>query len=632
MFKELVEKGEALDREGKLIPTGYGEYKSSPIRLVVHIFPDKFSKGRIKISEYTGGENRALPKLSIRTNSIIPYPLADESGYVLGIDKIKEDEIDERATEKNEKFNELLEEMLKSDLITNTILLEAIKLIKELFKDIKSEIAKSEFNNGLLNKDWIVFVYEKGEFEGKYLFEHDEVKEFWKEFIKHKLCYEQKSYCSICGSYDYLVKNIPSGIAYRGSSKQFTSINKDAFVSYRYKNKNAPLGICLSCADKISKALGFLINNGYKETIFDDKSVQGEINNDSSRNLDAVFWIKEETKFSNSREEFNLLDTVLMPLRQCDEIKIETTDQLIHDFLKSPWTGQKSSLNLNENEVNILILSPNGPGRMVIREFIKVSADRIKNNLLTYFNALNIVGINGEQGKPHTIQQLLEPLKTTDPNIAKSLLRTAYLGDPPVYALLHTAIQRFCIVVMQSDKKEGKKKGEIPSEELLVSLIKLYLHYNKKKKMKGDGSMEDLNERRQDPAYQSGVLLAVLEEIQKRAISRDLSATITKRYFGGVLAAPKVVLTMLVEMATKAHMPKIERERRGHKEIESLLEDTLSFIDDLGGFPNILSMEKQGEFILGYYKQKAKFSKEREDYIKTKGGNSNGERVISQPE
>ena len=173
---------------------------------------------------------------------------------------------------------------------------------------------------------------------------------------------------------------------------------------------------------------------------------------------------------------------------------------------------------------------------------------------------------------------------------------------------------------MQSDKKEGKYDNKISVEELLASTIKLYLTYRKG----GDELMEELIERRRDPAYQSGKLLAILEEIQKRAISRDMSATVTKRYFGGAVAAPKVVLAMLVEMATKAHMPKIEREKRGYKEMESLLEDTLSLIDDLGGFPDTLSIEKQGEFILGYYQQKAKLSKEREEYFKSKGVNLNG--------
>lgn len=632
MFKELAEKGKLLDEEYKLAPTGYSEYKTFPIRLVIHIIPDQISKYRIKITEYSGSENRALPRLSIRTSKTIPYPLADESGYVLGIEKVNEDKIDKKASEKNEKFMKMLFEMVKSDLITDPLLLEAIKLIRDHSKDIKAAVIDSEFGSKLFNKDWVTFIYEKEEFEGRYLFEHEEIKAFWEEFIKQELCFKQKSYCSICGTNDYSVKNIPSGIAYRGSSKQFTSINGDAFVSFRYKNEGTRLGICLPCADKVSKVLGHLANNGYKETIFDDKTVQGEINYDSSRNIDAVFWVKEETKFSNGKEEFNLLDPILMPLKLSNGIKIETTDQLIHDFFQSPWTGQTNSLKLDDNKVYILILSPNGPGRMAIRDFIQTSAEKIKDNLITYFQALKIVGIKGEKGKPYTIQALLEPLKTTDPNIAKSLVRAAYLGESPAFALLHISIQKFCTTIMKNDKKEDvSKKDEISVGEVLHragSLIKLFLNYNKK----GDELMEDLDERRRDSAYQSGILLAVLEEIQKRAISRDLSATITKRYFGGALASPKVVLTMLVEMATKAHMPKIERDKRGYKEIETLLEGTLSLIDEFGGFPKTLSMEKQGEFIIGFYQQRAKFSKMREDYFKNIGGNSNGKGNISQSE
>lgn len=619
MLKELIDKGNELDREGKLIPVGYNQYKLSPIRIVIHIFPDKNLEDSIMLSKYSDSDNRPLPMLS-RASGIKPYPLVDESGYVFGIERINEDVIDKRAAEKHEKYIELLTKMLSSDIITDPLLLEAIKYIKDNLDYIKNIVEKSEIGKNLINKDWVSFIYEKGELEGKHLFENNEVKAFWKEFVKQDLCFKQKNQCIICGNDDHLIKKTPSGFAYRGSSRPFTSVNKDAFVSYRYKNDNASLGICLDCAERISKTLGYLINNDYIETIFNDKTAQGKINMDSSRNLDAIFWIKEEAEISSMEEEISILDPILTPLRLTDRIKIETTDQLIHNFLKSPWTGKKSTLNINENEVYILIISPNGPGRIVIRDFVKASVDKIKTNLAMYFNALNITSINGEKGKPYTIQKLFEIMDTNDPNIVKSLVRTAYLGELPAYAILHSAVRKFCVQVMQSDKKEGKYDNKISVEELLASTIKLYLTYRKG----GDELMEELIERRRDPAYQSGKLLAILEEIQKRAISRDMSATVTKRYFGGAVAAPKVVLAMLVEMATKAHMPKIEREKRGYKEMESLLEDTLSLIDDLGGFPDTLSIEKQGEFILGYYQQKAKLSKEREEYFKSKGVNLNG--------
>lgn len=619
MLKELIDKGNELDREGKLIPIGYNEYSSSPIRIVVHIFPDKDLEDSIMVSEYSSNENRPRPKLS-RSSGVKPYPLADESGYVFGIERVNEDKIDKKAAEKHEKYIKLLSKLLSSDSITDPLLLEAIKYIIDNLDYIKHIVEKSAIGKKLLNKDWVAFVYEKGELEGKYLFEHIEIKAFWKEFVKQDLCLKQKNQCNICGNNDFLIRKVTSEFVYRGSSRPFTSVNKDAFVSYRYKNENASLGICLECAERISKALGYLINNNYIETIFNDKTAQGRVNMDSSRNLDAIFWIKEEAEISSMEEEISILDPILTPLKLTDRIKIETTEQLLNDFLNSPWTGIRSSLNINENEVYILIISPNGPGRIVIRDFVKASVDKIKTNLAIYFNALNITSINGEKGKPYTIQMLFEIMDTNDPNIVKSLVRTAYLGELPAYAILHSAVRRFCVQVMQSDKKEGKYDNKIYVEELLASTIKLYLTYRKG----GDELMEELIERRRDPAYQSGKLLAILEEIQKRAISRDMSATVTKRYFGGAIAAPKVVLAMLVEMATKAHMPKIEREKRGYKEVESLLEDTLSLIDDLGGFPDTLSIEKQGEFILGYYQQKAKLSKEREEYFKSKGVNLNG--------
>lgn len=623
MLIELVEKAIELGEKDMLPPIGYAEYKSAPIKLVINIFPDKIPDDWITVTEYFGCD-RARPKLSIRKGKkTIPYPLADESGYVLGIKAIKEDVIDDRASEKHKMFKTLLEDMLKSSIITDPLLIEAIDTIKEHITEIKKVVDKSEYSKKLFNKDWVAFTYEKGELEGKYLFEHPQVKIFWSEFVKQNICFTNTNQCSICGTNDYPVKNIPTEIVYRYGSRQLASLNDNAFVSFRYQDKNAPLGICLPCAERASKGLDFLIKKNSKE-IFTDKTSQGKINNDSSRNLDAVFWIKEESRVFNGKEEFNPLDPLMMPLKRNNRIQIETTDQLVIDFLQSPWTSQTNALKLNENTFYILILSPNGPGRIAVRDFLQLSAEKIKSNLCNYFQALNLISLKGGKMKPYTIKELLEPLKTTDPNIAKSLVRTAYLRERPTFALLLSAIRKFCIAVTKSDKKEvGKKIEDIPTEEVLQrtgSLIKLFLNINQKE----GAHMENLDERRQDSVYQSGVLLAVLEEIQKRAISRDISSTITKRYFGGALTSPKVVLTMLVEMATKAHMPTIERKRRGHKEMEALLEGVISLIDEHGGFPKTLTIEQQGDFILGFYHQRAKFALEFENYLKNKGGNLNG--------
>ena len=121
--------------------------------------------------------------------------------------------------------------------------------------------------------------------------------------------------------------------------------------------------------------------------------------------------------------------------------------------------------------------------------------------------------------------------------------------------------------------------------------------------------MESLKRDRQDSAYQAGRLFAVLEEIQKRAAGNTLSSTLVDRYYGSASTSPVTVFPLLISMATKAHMPKIRKNYFNvHRELEALLEEIMSVIDELGGFPQTLTVSQQGEFALGFYHQRASFA------------------------
>jgi len=58
-------------------------------------------------------------------------------------------------------------------------------------------------------------------------------------------------------------------------------------------------------------------------------------------------------------------------------------------------------------------------------------------------------------------------------------------------------------------------------------------------------------------------------------------------------------------LATTAHLPETG------KELNQLVEEVMSCLDEAGGFPRTLSLAEQAEFGLGFYHQRAAFRAER---------------------
>lgn len=261
-------------------------------------------------------------------------------------------------------------------------------------------------------------------------------------------------------------------------------------------------------------------------------------------------------------QEYDPLNIVSVPLAHNKQVKVETTDELINKFLISPWTGSTSSLNLDENAFYLAVLSPNGPGRVAVRDWIHASSKTIKNNLLQYFEAMNLVDAYGQKRRPYVIQDLLEPLNDVDPNMGRILIRSAYLGEPPPFSLFQSAVRRLRIsgardgsMIEDTGQKNNKSLEPIEVWQRLCTVVKFCLTFRKEEAKK----MESLDDNRDEVSYQAGILLAVLEEIQRRSATGKLSSTLVDRYYGSASTVPLTVMPSLVNMATKAICRKLEK-------------------------------------------------------------------------
>lgn len=119
--------------------------------------------------------------------------------------------------------------------------------------------------------------------------------------------------------------------------------------------------------------------------------------------------------------------------------------------------------------------------------------------------------------------------------------------------------------------------------------------------------------------YNCGVLLAILEAVQRRTSSsgRGVNTTLVDRFYGAASTAPATVFANLINMATKAHLPKLRREGKElfrmrsqtyGVNINELMQEACAAIDNAGGFPTPLTPQEQAEFALGFYHQRAELN------------------------
>jgi len=321
------------------------------------------------------------------------------------------------------------------------------------------------------------------------------------------------------------------------------------------------------------------------------------MNDPQARGLEsqlAIFWLQRPVEVRTEEAIYDLEALLGSPMgdggaREGPPPEISQLQSL----LALPWTGSDRALNVADNGFYLAVLSAN-KGRLVVREWFSIDLARLKENLEAFLGALRITNPWGTEATALPIPALLGALDLADPVLTRGLLRTAYLGHRPPRGLLESALRRFRIPkTLKNDKSLYR----------LAAVLKLVLTYGKEESK----TLEKLNERRTAPAYLCGRLLSVLEEAQKRASGWSLSSTIVDRFYSAASAAPAANLTTLLNRAQSAHLPKIRKEKRGYGQMQGLLEEILTHLDEAGGFPQVLSPPKQGEFALGFYHQRASF-------------------------
>ena len=324
----------------------------------------------------------------------------------------------------------------------------------------------------------------------------------------------------------------------------------------------------------------------------------------------------------------------------------------VKDLFKSTYAGTAPQNPIHADRLYTLALSGNA-GRIMIQQWTDQSLSEITGNLKEWWDDLQVVSFyvsktnnkhteNDERSSPYCLRNLAAATvrkskkRKKDNPISHRVVQlyTAALKNTSLsISLLKPILDEFQSALVKDSKDEPKK----PFNQSRFALIKLILIRNRK-----EGAFMPTYELADtlDPAYNSGVLLAVLGALQKRSLLagregderkkiKKINAGVIERYYGSASSSPALVFPLLLRLS-RHHLSKLQKgndkDKGAATAIENLKAKLLAkFMPEPNAscpvFPKLLSLENQGKFALGFYQQKAyeleQYRKYKESHGKT---------------
>jgi CRISPR-associated protein Csd1 len=487
----------------------------------------------------------------------------------------------------------------------------------------------------------------------RYPFDSEFARSFWMHYLQ-KECSDEKGICSVCGDKQIksLLRILPFKLRLFGERCPILSVNTDEQQSFGSLGKgqlgNSP--ICIDCAgraDRLLKMLALLDKDDKGKDKLSGRHavVLARDPRQSLGNQIAVFWTKEQAELhTGGGEKIQFEDLAKLPIEELDEIPQDeplAKAGQCRALLEAPFTGGNEPGTFPVNRFYLTVLSPN-KSRLVVREWLEERIDKTHEKIRAYMAALEIIHPDGLGMRAPPLPSILEalcsytssrnkndekPRLQTGPDLIRKLIRCIYTGTPPPHSLLTRAVRCFRVPDPPTDDTpQGRKQRDRQMLRRMAMAAAMKLVLTHKNEGKEQEAMKELkteydatsNYKHQAP-YNCGILLAILEAIQRRASSsgRGVNTTLVDRYYGAASTAPASVFANLINMATKAHLPKLRRDgkeffrvrsRTDTVDIKELMEEACDAIDAAGGFPPPLKPDQQAQFALGFYHQRAEFN------------------------
>lgn len=594
LIQALCDYYDILSAEGKVLPEGYSKVKIHYlISLTEEGTIDNIINVQREIAESKKGKviKRLVPKevempkrtekSGIEANISEHRPL-----YIFGLNRDKktgELSIEDRTEKAKKSHKAFVEKNLK--------FIEGLKspIIDVYRQFLLNWNPEDELENKFLlglGKDYETSGFSftlSGKSDTTLLHEDIELKKKWEaiyktdEEIGNDKIFAQ---CAITGEEEPIarihrkIKGVYGGLATGSVLIGFKNNSGCSYGNEQSYNSN----ISEKVMKKYTEALNVLLSSSKHKITLDGMTI--------------VFWAMDKG------EEYE--DLFLKMLSQTtDKIKAKELSNILQKLMRDGQKGKvlkEHFLELDKIDENVdfymLGLKPNSSRISVKFIFRKKYAD-ILWNISKFQQELKIVGgldivsiyrIYFELTSPE-YRKKDDKNNKINPALSAKIFESIIYGTPYPSALLETVVRRVR-VDSGSEKLNGVRAG----------MIKAYINRNYKK----EELKMALDKENKGQAYLSGRLFAVLEKLQQEAHQNGLNRTIKDSYFSSASVNPQMVFPKLLRLG-QAHLKKVSYPVFYNKLIGEII-DSLN-----GGFPKLLSLKEQGEFIVGYYQQYQSF-------------------------
>lgn len=431
---------------------------------------------------------------------------------------------------------------------------DVAEAIKAFFKNAKQPCELAETGN-------YVFMI-----DGKYAHEDNEICNAWNNY-KESNVQGENIRCLVSGKQDRIA-TLHGKIKLQGVSMgavPLISINSDSFASYG-KSASDP-------AARIGQNTCFSYVTALNDLLQDDKHKK-RLSQDT-----LVYWAEGDDQ--KEAETFNLFADP----RESDKSRLDA-------IIKTVVIGNKVNAEGCDiwKRFYLLCLSPNA-GRISVRFFHMDNFGNILSNFASHYQNLKIVGNSKFSYIPPWMILSETTVKKTASDAAPLLggqfLESIITGKTYPLTLYNAILTRI-------------RAGE-DINQTKAAVIKAVLLRN----FKSEVATMALNKDSANIPYTLGRLFSVLEYLQEKA---NGSSTIKQRYFASACSNPVNVFPTLLSLSMH-HAEKLDNATWFEKQKG----DLISKLEAENPFPSALSLQQQGEFIVGYYhQQQDRYAKKEE--------------------
>lgn len=550
-----------------------------------------------------------------------PYFLCDKPEFVLGIERMKKKEYEDKFSSKKEKATILAENnrdvILFSDQSNKYFsafrnfhheLLDRTedKSVRAFLKFLDTWEPERSLENPKI-REYLEEIFSGGlfvfEISGKYLHENLAAEHAWRPSEEHESGKEPYiAQCLVSGKEEPIAKTHDKINNVRGAQSagaSLISFNEDSFCSYnKEQSMNAP--VSESAMFKYKTVLNHLLAWESKNRIqIGDTTTVFWAETTKESFIDLTLFLIDPVEDQENREKAE------KPARRTDP----GTRQLVNDILMKVKTGKyldKRDLGVDPEKTNfyILGLSPNN-ARLAVRFWYQDSFGNFITRSAQHHLDMEI--IRSDQWSRYI--SLFTLLKQTVHKGSKDPAASPLISGQLMNSILDNSPYPVTMFSAILNRIKAERSINYPK----AAFIKAYLIRNARTRKMPEKDMitVSLNETSPNVPYRLGRLFAVMESAQKAANKTvRVKRTIRDSYFASASSTPRIVFPTLLKLH-QHHLSKINSEKPGLAvNFSKMMDEVMSSIDN---FPITLSLEDQGMFMLGYYHQHESFFRKNDE-------------------